>query len=134
MADHRANAVAVIAEIGRASGLTFARPDRMTRAEAEAAIRWAEGNTEFVAAYTDRSHPHHTQAQSHSVWPFFFAHDYLQGEDGQPVDWDSVPIADTAAPAEPEFEDVFKDWTPERERQRLGETLKDPRFAEWREA
>jgi hypothetical protein len=48
---HRANATLVIAELSKAAGLQFARPDRMTRAEAERVIAWAQGSEEVMAAY-----------------------------------------------------------------------------------
>ena len=137
MSKHRENAVKVIAEIARASGMTFARADRLSREEAERVISWAQGNAEFMAAYIDRSHPFHAEATSYSSWPFFFAYEYPQSEDRQPVEWEAVRTADQdagAEPAEPEGEDVFKDWTPDRARQRLDDALKDPRFAEWRAA
>jgi hypothetical protein len=39
MSPHRQNATAVIAEVSRASGMKFSRPDRLSRQEAEAVLK-----------------------------------------------------------------------------------------------
>jgi hypothetical protein len=139
---HQQTAQAVIAEIARASGLTFRHPDRMTRAEAEAVIGWAKSNPEFMAAYEDRRHPLHAEAQSYSVWPFFFAHDYPQTEHGEPVEWDAVPIrqteeeaaAEAQAALEGEVAGFFEGMTPEQASERIEAGFKDPKYAGFLEA
>ena len=67
---------------------------------------------------------------SYSEWPFFFAHTFPQTAGrmaGRPHGQND------AAPAGPE-DDTFAGWSADRACQRLDESLKDPRFKEWREA
>jgi hypothetical protein len=140
--DHRANARGVISEIARASGLTFRHPDRMTRAEAEAVIGWAKGCREFMEVYEDRRHPFHAEAQSYSVWPFFFAHDFPQTEAGEPIEWDAVSIRQTpeeaAAEAQEELDSevarFFEGMTSEQASQRIEAAYTDPKYQGFLEA
>jgi hypothetical protein len=132
-AQHRENARAVLAEIARASGLTFKHPDRMTRSEAEAVIRWAQSSPEFMAAYSNRSHPYHKEAVSYSQWPFFFK-DFPQTEAGEPVDWAAVQTAeDAAAPAADDF-DPFARFSPEEARARIEAAFTDEKYKDFRAA
>ena len=137
---HRENATAIIAELARASGLQFARPDRLTRAEAERVIAWAQGSKEVMAAYTSRAHPHHQEVLAFSAWPFYFAYDHPQDEAGDPLDWGQVRTAeddaeeDAAAAAQPQPDDPFTGWGPERARERIEAAMQDGKFQEWRDA
>lgn len=138
---HQQNARTVIAEIARASGLTFRYPDRMTRAEAESVIAWARGNREFMQAYEDRRHPLHAEAQSYSAWPFFFL-DFPADDAGAPLEWDRVHIQQTpeeaAAAAQAELESAvagfFAGMTPEQAAERIEAAFKDPKYQGFREA
>jgi len=137
MSAHRDNAEAIIADIARVSGLSFARADRLSRAEAEQVIRWGETSPKFMEIYTNAAHPAHAEAQSYSLWPFYFAHDHPQDDAGEPLDWDQVRTVDddAADDAKPgDDDDPFKGWSAEKARQRIEASLKDPKYREFRDA
>jgi hypothetical protein len=136
-ANHRATAKLFVSEIARASGLTFARDDRLSRQEADAVIRWAERNPEVMAAYADRAHAGHAEVMAYAQMAFMFKHEYPENEAGEPIDWDEVevaggPAAETAA--EPAWDDPFKDFSPEQALARIEAAMKDPKYQEFRNA
>jgi len=137
MSAHRDKAKAIIAEISRASGLSFRSADRLTRGEAERVIAWGQGSPEFMAAYTSAAHPGHAEAQIYSTWPFFFLHDFPQTPEGEPVDWSEVRTVDDDAADDAKTGDdfdPFKGWTAEQARERIQAATKDPKYQEFRDA
>jgi hypothetical protein len=136
MSKHAETGKLFVSEISRASGLRFAREDRLSRAEAEQVLTWAQGNPEVMAAYTDPSHPGHQEVFAYSQMAFMFAHDYPQGENGEPLDWEQVSQAagEPASEAEAQGDDPFAGWTPEQARERIQAAMNDPKYREFREA
>jgi hypothetical protein len=135
-ADHRANATRVIAELSRASGLRFSRPDRLSRQEAEQVLNWGEKHPEVMQAYMDPKHAAHDEVMSLAAWGFYFSADHPQDDAGQPREWSDVRTVDDDAEAEPEWDDPFKDFSPQQARELIEAALKgdDPKFRQFREA
>jgi hypothetical protein len=127
---HVDNAKFIIAELARVSGLTFARPDRLSRAEAQQALDWAKSNPVASAAYRAGN----AEAQTYANWLLMFAHDYPQNDAGEPAEWSDVGVADDPATAEPEPEaeadadNPFVGWTPERAQERIKRAMTEKGF------
>jgi hypothetical protein len=140
--NHRDNARAVIAEIARASGMQFARDDRLSRDEAAAVIRWAQGQPEIMKIYGDPRHPDHAELARFSEWTHFFESTWPQTEDGEPVEWAEVPIKQTEAEATAEAQAAldaeaagfFAGMSAEQASERIEAAFRDPKYADFRAA
>jgi hypothetical protein len=136
-ANHRDNAAKVIAEISRASGMAFSRPDRLSRQEAEAVLKWGEKHPQVVEAYTDPKHPAHDEIMSYAAWGFYFSAEHPADEAGQPREWSAVRTVDDDAADDAKLDDdfdPFANWTPQQARARLAAAMNDPKYREFREA
>lgn len=137
MSKHRENVTTVIAEIARASGMTFARADRLSRDEAKAVIAWAEGNPQLMQIYMNPADPDHAELASFSTWPFYFAFDHPADDAGEPREWSEVrTVDDDAAAAQPDEELAgdFNELSRDQARARLDAAMKDPKYQQFRDA
>jgi hypothetical protein len=125
-----------VSEIARVSRLRFAHEDRLSRAEAEQVLTWAQGNPEVMAAYTDPSHPGHQEVNAYSQMAFMYAHDFPQTENGEPMAWEQVSQAagEPASEAEAQDDDPFAGWSAQQARDRIEASLKEEKYAQYRAA
>jgi len=136
MGKHSDTGKLFVSEIARVSGLRFAHEDRLSRAEAEQVLTWAQGNPEVMAAYTDPSHPGHQEVNAYSQMAFMYAHDFPQTENGEPMAWEDVLQAagKPASEAEAQGDDPFAGWSAQQARDRIEASLKDEKYAQFRAA
>jgi hypothetical protein len=113
--------------------MRFAHEDRLTRAEAEQVINWAQSNPEVMAAYASREHPGHAEIMAFSEMAFMFAHEFPTNEAGEPLGWDQVEAAGAAvSEAEPDEIGDFNKLTPGQAAARVEAAYHDPKYEEWR--
>jgi len=103
MRTNRELARLVIADLAQYSGLTFTYPDRLTKAEAEAVIAWAQKQPEVARAYRDRSHREHESVALFKGVVDHFAYEHPTLPHGEPATWpDRAP-----APVKPGDDSPF---------------------------
>lgn len=91
----------LLEEIAQVRGITFAHPDRITRAEAQEILTWAKVQPNLRKAYLDKGHQHHETVALYAQLVNYFASEHPQDAGGAPVAWPARGARPAADPSNP---------------------------------